>query len=468
MKVCEARQARSMWGNATLGFLVSMATLGCTPLQPPGAAPQRTATPGGVTAASPVPSGSGISAQQRPPAPATAPATSPVYGAAVPTPAPATATATPAVPAAPVPVPVLGFDEALQAAANALFSSARLPPDAPPPAALVIDPLIDGMSGEQSAATRTMEARIVDLVKGKYPQFDLQPFSAARVAKSPIVLVGTFTPINAQGQSSGPREAYRICLALADLRTGKIIAKGSARARMDGIDATPTGYFRDSPAWMMERATDGYIKTCQATRVGDPINPAYLDGILASGLVAEAIKAFEAGRYRESLDFYASALATPSGSQLRVYNGMYLANVKLGRRDAATDAFAKIVDHGLASKRLAVKFLFSPGSTAFLPSPAVSGPYPSWLQQIAQRTEQGKACLEISGHTSRTGPEPLNERLSLLRAEFIKQRLVAQAPKLGNRSITNGMGSRANLIGTGRDDLTDALDRRVVFSVIDC
>ena len=151
-----------------------------------------------------------------------------------------------------------------------------------------------------------------------------------------------------------------------------------------------------------------------------------------------------------------------------MYNGIYLSNLRLGRRDAAADAFAKIVDHGLVNKRLAVKFLFSPGSTVFLPSPAVSGPYPSWLQQIAQRTAQGKACLEISGHTSHTGPEPLNERLSLLRAEFIKQRLVAQEPKLGSRMITNGMGSRANLIGTGRDDFTDALDRRVVFSVIDC
>ena len=363
---------------------------------------------------------------------------------------------------------MLGFEEALQVAANALFSSARLPAATPPPAALVIDPLIDGMSGDQSAATRTMESRLVDLVKAKYPQFDMQPFSASRVAKSPIVLVGTFTPINAQGQTTGTREAYRICLALADLRSGKIIAKGSARARMDGIDATPTGYFRDSPAWMMERVTDGYIKTCQASRVGDPINPAYLDGIIAAGLVAEGIKAFEAGRYRESLDFYTSALATPAGGQIGVYNGIYLTNVRLGRRAAAADAFAKIVDHGLVNKRLSVKFLFSPGSTAFLPSPAVSGPYPSWLQQIAQRTAQGKACLEISGHTSHTGPEPLNERLSLLRAEFIKQRLVAQEPKLGSRMITNGMGSRANLIGTGRDDFTDALDRRVVFSVIDC
>ena len=157
MKNREASHARSTLGNVMLCCLISLATLGCTLLQPPGAAPQRTATPGGVTAASP--------------APAAAPATSPVYGAAAPTPAPATGAATPAVPATPapapapvpVPVPVLGFDEALQAAANALFTSARLPTDAPPPAALVIDPLIDGMSGEQSAATRTMEARIVEI-----------------------------------------------------------------------------------------------------------------------------------------------------------------------------------------------------------------------------------------------------------------------------------------------------------------
>ena len=33
---------------------------------------------------------------------------------------------------------------------------------------------------------------------------------------------------------------------------------------------------------------------------------------------------------------------------------------------------------------------------------------------------------------------------------------------------TNGIGSRANLIGTGGDDFTDALDRCVVFAVIDC
>ena len=432
MKNSTAGSARSMLSITAMVLLLGSALPGCAPLQPLGGSPQRS-----------------------PPAAASAgPPASPPGAAAA------------AAPAAPV--PVLSFDSAVQSAANALFSGAQLTPGAPRPAALVIDPLISGTSGEQSAATRSLESRLVELVKARYPQFDVQPFSASQVARSPIVLVGTFTPVNAQGQTAGAREAYRICLALADLRTGKIIAKGSARARMDGVDATPTGYFRDSPAWIMERATDGYIKTCQGTKVGDPINPAYLDGILAAGLASEAIKAYELGRYRESLELYTSALATPSGDKLRAYNGIYLANAKLGRRDAAAEAFAKIVDYGLANKRLAMKFLFDPGSTAFVSAPAVSANYPVWLRQIARGASQRNACLEIGGHTSRTGPEPLNERLSLLRAEVVRHRLVEQAPTLGNRLIATGAGSRETLIGTGRDDLTDALDRRVVFSVIDC
>jgi len=36
-----------------------------------------------------------------------------------------------------------------------------------------------------------------------YPQFDIEPFTAAAVAKGPDVMVGTFTPVNAQGQTAG-------------------------------------------------------------------------------------------------------------------------------------------------------------------------------------------------------------------------------------------------------------------------
>lgn len=382
--------------------------------------------------------------------------------------------AIPSAEQAPAPTPPIqpvAFDDAVLKAANDLFSRAQLPPASaggPAKHLLVIDPLIDGVSGAQSVATRSMEARLVELVKKQYPQFTVQPFSTSTVAKSPIVLVGTFTGVNKEGKTEGVREAFRVCLALADLKSGKIISKGVARAKPEGVNITPTAYFRDSPTWAPDQATEGYIKTCQGTKPGDPINPTYVDRIVAAALVSDAIDAYNDGQYQESLDLYQSALRVSGGDQLRVYNGLYLASWKLGRRNEAAQAFGRIVDYGLTNKRLAVKFLFKPGSTDFWSDRQVTGPYPTWLKQIAQRTSQNKGCLEIVGHTSRTGPEPLNERLSLLRAGYIKQKLEYDAPELRTRTIANGAGSRENLIGTATDDARDALDRRVEFKVVDC
>ena len=375
----------------------------------------------------------------------------------------------PTPPPAPPPPPTLSYDEAVTSAATTLLKNAQLP--GPPRYTVVIDPLVDGMTGAQSTATRSMGLRLAAMSREQYPQFDLQPFTAANVARSPLVLIGTFTGVNAARQTAGVREAYRICFALADLKTGKLVSKGLAFSKPEGVDSTPLASFRDAPAWTEDPATLGYIRTCQGTKAGDPINALYTERIVAAAQVAEAMEAYDAGRYQESLDLYTSAQRTAAGDQFRVYNGIYLAQWKLGRRDRAEAAFGKIVDFGLAQKRLAVKFLFRPGSTAFGTSAADSRQteaYPLWLKSIATQTASSPACLEITGHTSATGPEPLNERLSQLRAEYVKTRLEATNPTLAKRSIANGMGSRQTMVGNGRDDASDALDRRVEFKVIGC
>nr|WP_315242423.1 OmpA family protein [uncultured Albidiferax sp.] len=388
------------------------------------------------------------------------PATAPAPVAATPAPPPAAAP-----PAAPPP-PTLPYDEAVTNAATALFKNAQLP--GPPRYTVVIDPLVDGMTGAQSSTTRSMGQRLEAMIRAQYPQFDLQPFTAANVARSPLVLIGTFTGVNAARQTAGMREAYRICFALADLKTGKLVSKGLAFSKPEGVDSNPLPSFRDAPAWTEDPATLGYIRTCQGTRAGDPINALYTERIVAAAQVAEAMEAYDAGRYQEALDLYTSAQRTAAGDQFRVYNGIYLAQWKLGRRDRAEAAFGKIVDFGLAQKRLAVKFLFRPGSTAFGTDNRQTEAYPLWLKSIATQTATTPACLEITGHTSATGPEPLNERLSQLRAEYVKTRLEATNPALAKRSIANGMGSRQTLVGNGRDDASDALDRRVEFKVIGC
>jgi outer membrane protein OmpA-like peptidoglycan-associated protein len=234
------------------------------------------------------------------------------------------------------------------------------------------------------------------------------------------------------------------------------------------VDLTPLPYYADSPIVAPDKVTEGYVKSCQGTRVGDPVDPAYLDNIVASAVINDAVRAYDQKRYKDALDIYSGVFATGKGDQLRVYNGIYLVSLKLGRRDAATEAFGKIVDFGLASKRLSVKFLFAPGSTQFVSDPQVSGQYAMWLRQIATRTAKTSACLDIVGHTSASGSDVVNERISLQRAEYVKQRLDADAAALKTRTKAIGMGSQENLIGIGSDDAKDALDRRVEFKVVDC
>jgi len=368
--------------------------------------------------------------------------------------------------------PVLDLDAAVLAAAESLLTNATAAGAAaasPVRRPLTIDPLIDASTGQQLQATRSMQARIGELVRTRHPAFDLQPFTAVTLAAAPLVLIGTLTTIDAEGQPSAVADSYRVWLTLADLRSGTIVAKARARARSASVDATPMPSFRDAPVWAEDDATAAYVATCHGGKVGGPIPPAYLDRLLAAALTNDAIEAYDAGRYQEALETYAAAHSIAAGDQLRVLNGLYLANWKLGRHADAAAAFGDIVDYGIRQHRLAVKFLFRPGSTAFWPDPEVSGPYPVWLRQIALRTSaRDDVCVEITGHTSRTGPEPLNERLSLLRAEAIGRRLQAEAPTLAPRIITDGRGSRETLVGTGTDDAIDALDRRVEFRLPPC
>jgi outer membrane protein OmpA-like peptidoglycan-associated protein len=372
--------------------------------------------------------------------------------------------AAPAAPAAPAPVVrAIPFPDAVLAAATTVFSTA---PHGAARQTLVIDPLVDGVTGQQSNATKQIQAQIVALVTEKFPQFDVQPFSAATVNQAPFVLVGTFTPVNAQGQTSGDREGFRFCLVMADLRSGKTVAKGVARAQMAGVDSTPTAFFRDSPVWSDDASIKGYINTCQATKVGDPISPVYLNGILAASMISDAIDAYDARRYTDALDLYLAAQRIPAGAQLRVYNGIYLTYSKLGRRSETTEAFGQLVDYGLANERLAMKLLFRPGSTAFVADQQVSGPYDMWLREIAARSATKNACLQVTGHTSRSGSAVLNERLSQLRAEYVKTRLETDTPSLAGHVIADGAGAKFNLVGTGADNDSDALDRRVEFKVI--
>jgi len=372
----------------------------------------------------------------------------------------------PLVPAAPSAAsPPLPFDLAVLEAADSVLASAGKPGG--PPRAVVIDPLIDGVTGEQSVATRTIGARIAALARQKFPAYDVQPFTPQSINGLPYVILGTFTPVNAMNQPAGERDAFRFCLIMADLRSGRVVARKWVRVARGGVDTSPIAFFTDSPTWTDDPSTNSYIDFCQGAKVGDPVDPHYVEGLIAASIINDAIEAYDGGRYADAIALYGSARSVAAGNQLRVYNGLYLANWKLGRQEPATAAFSEAVGYGLARDRLGVKILFRPGSVV-LDRTAEAQPYEMWLRKIAERAAERPSCLQVIGNTSKSGSAELNARLSASRAGDIKARLAAITPELQNRLTAIGVGANNNLVGTGADDATDALDRRVDFKVSRC
>lgn len=359
----------------------------------------------------------------------------------------------------------LPFDEAIAVATDALVAQTQTLPGflakveakvAKRP--VVLDPSLDAGTGQQTTATQKLDRVATERMTSKFEQIEVLPFRASNLARAQYLLTGTLTR---------QQQSYRIALALTDIKSGNVVAQSSAVARGDGIDMSPLPYYRDSPVLVKDQVIEGYIRTT-STPPGQKADATYLERISTATLVNEATALYNAEKYQEALGQYRSALATPAGEQIRVLNGIYLSNVKLGRLAEAEQAFGRVVALGIAYNELGVKFLFNPGSTEFWSDTRVSGPYGMWLRQIAKEGTAAKVCMDVVGHTSRTGSESANEALSLRRANIIKQRLAAESAALAERTRAVGMGFRQNIVGSGSDDAVDALDRRVEFKIVPC
>ena len=377
-----------------------------------------------------------------------------------PAPAPVARPAPPPLVAAPFTDAVArAGDRLLQDAAAAVGSGAR---------ELVVDPFVDANTGQQTNATVQMGAQLAGLITRRVPTWNVQALTRAALAAKPLLLIGTLTPINSKAARDENADAFRVCLALIDVRTSKIVAKRVDRATLASVDAEPIALFREAPTWALDATAEAYIKSCDGSNPGDPVAPLYLKRLPAAALVNEATLAFTDNKMADAYRLYREARSLAAPDDLRVLNGIYTTSWKSGRRKEAGETFGKIIDIGLANRRLPIKLFFNPGTTTLMQSADLQAQYALWLQEVASHVAASDACVKVIGHTSRTGDPQANEVLSQKRASVIKQSLERQNRKLATRVSAEGVGAREIIVGLGTDDARDALDRRVEFRRVDC
>jgi len=207
---------------------------------------------------------------------------------------------------------------------------------------VVLDPMLDAATGQQTAATALLETRVSERLAAKPDVFEILPFQSANLSKAQLLLTGTMTRV--EGDGTTKKRALQINLALTDLKTGTVAAQASAIARDDGLDHTPLPYYRDSPVLVKDKVIEGYART-SATPPGQRGDAFYLERINEAMLINEATSLYNQERYVEALGRYRSALAMPTGEQLRVVNGAFLSELwgigGLAGRDFAQAFYVK-------------------------------------------------------------------------------------------------------------------------------
>jgi outer membrane protein OmpA-like peptidoglycan-associated protein len=447
LEVLRSRRALA----APIAFIAAVALAACAAPPTPTATATATATP------------------SKPPVPVSAAAPA-IASNSVPAPRPVEPVrAMPAVaPAELVAPPPIRFEDAISRAGRQLFAQARSQVGEEP-RSLIVDPLIDANTGGQTVSTALMGTQLESIVKASYAGWAVKPLTRQSLSTQPLLLIGTLTPVNVERSVDTTPDAFRVWLTLIDLRTGKVIAKQLDRATVGSVNAEPLPYYRDSPTWHKDKTVIGYINSCQInTKIGDPADPEYLARLPAAAVINEAILAYGDGKIPLANKLYKEAEPIADPGDLRVLNGLYLTSWQLGQKDAARDAFGKLVDSGLESKRLPLKILFQPGKTSFNQIGDLPQQYQIWISSLAVQAGKVDSCVRVVGHTSRTGSARANEALSRQRAETVERMLEQTNRSLAAKLTVSGMGSKEALVGLGTDDQRDALDRRVEFRVVDC
>ena len=375
--------------------------------------------------------------------------------------------ATPAAPAAPPPPTPVPFADSVARAGERLLQDAQTNVGSGV-RELIIDPLIDASTGQQTTGTVQMGVQLTALIKARAPQWNVRQLTRSSLSNRPLLLIGTLTAINTKNAKDENADAFRVCLALIDLRTSKLIAKRADRATVATVNAEPTPFFRDSPTWALDKTAMAYAKSCQGSAAGDNVDADYLLRLPAAAIINEAQAAFVDNKPADAYRLFHEVQPIADPDDLRVLNGLYLASWRTGKKKEAAETFGRIVGVGLNAKKLPIKIFFNPGATTLLRSSDLQAQYAVWLREVALQVGVRETCMNVVGHTSRTGDAAANDLLSQKRAAVIKQSLEKQNKKLATRIASEGKGSRETIVGLGTDDLRDALDRRVEFRTVDC
>jgi tetratricopeptide (TPR) repeat protein len=326
---------------------------------------------------------------------------------------------------------------------------------------IVVDPILSIENGQQFKANQQIESI---LTRELGSAFKVEEISPETLAKAGYVLTGALS--QSANLSRDTQSNSQLVIAILELSTGTVKAIG--RIGINGYPSEPLSFYKDSPLFLRDKSVRLATLLFSWSR-GQAASPEYIRFLPEKANIQKGIISYDKGQFSDAASSFSKAVEHSDGGTLSSYAGLYLSSQKLHRNRTAYKAFTNLLTIAIdENHRLDLRLQFRDNSPAFVPEPELAKQYAGWLKYIARYMQRNRYCLDISGHGSRSEDKMNAEQLSLSRARTIQGVMSVTYPGIIKKSRVEGKGFKENIVGNGANDASDAADRRVELSVINC
>ncbi|MFH0780454.1 MAG: OmpA family protein [Pseudomonadota bacterium] len=332
------------------------------------------------------------------------------------------------------------------------------------PTSFMADVIMNADTGEEIELNKQILELIQMTATNSFPSYSVVEINSENVNQANFVIIGV---IKNEIYNNQTTKLPHLFLSAVDMKNSQVMAHSEVWISNQDMKFQPTALYSDSPMFLKDPRAEKVIATARAA-AGSVVDSNYFSTMETNGLLTEASTAYNSGDYPLAVELFSKVARRDDGQVMKTYAGLYQAYFKLRQLTEAEAAFAKLTEIGIKNGTLSVKFLFQVGDTSFFGSSEQVAEYDIWLRQISRKIAESQSCVEISGHASHSGSADFNKKLSDKRAHTIQKRLLEVSPVIAKNTVAIGRGFEENIVGSGTDDIRDAIDRRVEFKVLDC
>lgn len=329
-----------------------------------------------------------------------------------------------------------------------------------PTTAIPVDDFFNENSAEVSTSAKVFQKQLAELLSREKSKLVFAQLNRKNIEAAQWIVLASYTPVD-EKQAAQPGKWIRLRVSVADVLSGQRVASAENYLQTAAFKSEPTRFFKEAPLYLNDQRHKERVDSINGQ--ASPLKAR----LTTQAIFAEAVATYEAGNYVEAERGFSEVVKSVPDHR-GALTGIYQTQWQQGKKSNAEGAFANLIALTSGTSSLPFKVLFRVNGTDFVDQGDLPQQYRLWTKSMGQVLVAQSRCLDVTGHASRSGAADYNNRLSLQRAQRISTQIQQQTPGLGNKIKAFGKGFQEAIVGSGANDATDAIDRRVEFLLRAC